>query len=687
MNGNGNGLANGNDHKHDPFGDDMQPLENVVRALRRSLRLNQLRDPLGIGVTREAREWVRKVDEDGLPQDPAAREQLRNELTRLCTQGQVQLILATNGFPSPSYNIFQPFDENTYGPWGALLLPFMFLTPPVWTVLGRKVAYPIGVPASVLTATAAWIEFYARYGFNVLTYKTVRSRRHIAHLSPNWIFLKGPNQPVFPDVRFPDSVGDVGVWPADPQSFSMANSFGVPSPDPNEWKADLETALGCLRDDQLLITSVMGSQEELDGEDLIRDFILVAKDAEDAGAPVIELNISCPNTVVKANREVLKTLICEQTDFAIHLSRQVRKELHPDTKLVIKLGYMSRHKLEALVKPLILKHDIDGVSGINTVQANVRKEGGSPAFQGTPDDPTADRTIAGISGVAIREYGLRFTQYLNDIRRELQERDGVTFDILSMGGVMTVDDVETLLSTGAQAVQTATASFFDPAFAHLVQRHWLETELGMRSRQVTMSDGAAMPLRDLSDKVSRQVEAHLQEVERESKRSLVDIGAQAWYQDGSWHLHRVSVLERGFPAKESDLASAGRQRDDLAPLTSNGYSEVPQDSINLGHVIKALQEILPLPAVAYLAGQGNSVIEELINTRREDVDPHTEEKLYAAYEILLLLLKKKRRETVQAWFFASNPYLEAVPPIEALHRGNLAEVRLAARDFANGIYR
>lgn len=40
-----------------------------------------------------------------------------------------------------------------------------------WKLLGFDIGYPLGVPASALTAKATWIDYFSRFGFNVFTFK------------------------------------------------------------------------------------------------------------------------------------------------------------------------------------------------------------------------------------------------------------------------------------------------------------------------------------------------------------------------------------------------------------------------------------------------------------------------------------------------------------------------------------
>jgi dihydroorotate dehydrogenase len=315
------------------------------------------------------------------------------------------------------------------------------------------VGFPIGVPASVLTATAEWIDYYARRGFNVLTYKTVRSAAYPAHSPPNWLFLTDLDTPIDPDDGPIEVVGDPTVWPRDSRSFSMANSFGVPSVEPEEWTGDIRKALSYLRPNQLLIVSVMGYWEKYAGAKLVKDFVDVAVQAAAIGAPAIELNLSCPNSVDPETGEMKDGLICESAEMTTEIVNAVSRSLPKETRLVIKLSYMERDKLTEVVLPLARERLIHGISAINTVPMEVRTPSGEHAFPG--------RHRAGVSGIAIREFGHRTVRWL----AELRDQHDLVYDIIAMGGVMTPSDVEEYLKLGANAVQSATAAFYNPALA------------------------------------------------------------------------------------------------------------------------------------------------------------------------------------------------------------------------------
>jgi dihydroorotate dehydrogenase len=475
------------------------PLEDLLRDFERFL--GQMKDK---EAKEEASHWLATVEEP-LPQDEASRTKLLHELIRLCVRGRLQLLLAAYRIPHPSYNYFEDFEENTKGPWDSPPRAWQASTPALWSVLGFDIGFPIGIPASALTASPRWIDYYARCGFNILTYKTVRSKTWLAHPNPNWIFLNELDTPLTPGEPLPVAVGDQFVWPGNPKAFSMANSFGVPSSDPRTWQKDVGEALQRLRSDQLLIVSVVGMYEEYQGEELAADFAQVAKLVEEIGASAIELNLSCPNSFDPVTKKIREDLICESPETTARIVRKVRDRLQKNTKLVIKIGHMRRELLEQVVVPLA--SEIDGVSGINTLQMEVRKADGSPAFIGTVEDPTMPRTRAGVSGVAIREYGLQFVRWLAEIRYQYN----LNFDIIGMGGVMNAEDVSAYQRAGANAVQTATAAFFNPALPQQVNYRLLgsaptlETQLVVRSRVLELLDEGPMSLRELSKQLSEQL--------------------------------------------------------------------------------------------------------------------------------------------------------------------------------------
>lgn len=378
------------------------------------------------------------------------RERLELEVRRFCYQRNLPQVLALSGVPSV-YNFREPLETNASGPWDRFPEPVAVSPDRRWRVLGHDLGFPLGVPASVLTSNYRFTEYYARKGFNVLTTKSVRSLERPELPFPNWVHLQDLDRP-FELGGLPDDavVGDEDTYFSDPRAFSTANSFGVPSPEPRVWQHDIATTLERLGDGKLLIASVMGSSEVFRSEDELRDdFVTVARLAEDVGVTVIELNLSCPNTI-DANGDGVKPPLCHNLDVTARIVEAVREGLQDaSTRLVAKLSFLPASPLGDLlgrIAPVL-----DGVTGINTIQLPVVRPDGRPTFPGRPE--------AGVSGIAIREYALDFVRNTASLRRQ----HGWDLDIIGVGGVMTASDVRALMNAGADVVQTATAASQNPA--------------------------------------------------------------------------------------------------------------------------------------------------------------------------------------------------------------------------------
>jgi dihydroorotate dehydrogenase len=349
-------------------------------------------------------------------------------------------LLAAHGVRTPSYDVLGSYRDNLATPVGPRLAGRPRAGDRRWRVLGRDVGFPVGVPACVLNGGEEWVRFHARNGFSVLTYKTVRSRAHEPNVQPNWTFAPRPaGEAVVSEPWDWTAPGDPGV--------STVNSFGVPSPAPEEWMPDLERSLAAVDDDQLLLVSVMGSG---DGTALVDDFARVACMAQEAGAVVVELNLSCPNTL-SSSPDGVKPPLCLDADATLAVVEGVRRALDDRTGLVAKLSWLDEPALTALVPRLAPL--VDGIAGINTLQSRVVRSDGEPTFPG--------RALAGLSGAAARSAALDLTRRLVALR----EAGGHRFDVLAMGGVTDVASFAALHEAGADAVQSASGAFADPFLA------------------------------------------------------------------------------------------------------------------------------------------------------------------------------------------------------------------------------
>lgn len=368
-------------------------------------------------------------------------------LTRVLYFARQSQVLADAGLPTPAYDVLGSYRDNLAAPIGPRGTPRPDTGGRRWRVLGHDVGFPIGVPACVLNGGEAWVRHFAANGYDVLTYKTVRSRATEPSPQPNWAFAPRADRSAPPGAAT-EVTADPWDWIAPGSAeVSTVNSFGVPSPPPQEWMADLERSLAAVGEDQLLLVSVMGSG---DGPALVEDFAATARLAQEAGATVVELNLSCPNTLSAAPGGVRPPL-CLDADATVAVVEGVRRSLEDRTGLVAKLSWLDPARLAALVPRLAPL--VDGVAAINTVPRRVRRSDGAPTFPG--------RELAGLSGVAVRDWALDFTRRLVALRAA----GGHSFDVLAMGGVTDPASFAALWAAGADAVQSASGAFADPFLA------------------------------------------------------------------------------------------------------------------------------------------------------------------------------------------------------------------------------
>ena len=100
--------------------------------------------------------------------------------------------------------------------------------------LGLKVRSRIGIAAGVLL-NSKWILGYAKRGFDILTYKTVRSSHRSCYPLPNWVFVDDPTGDDGPVYVNEKPKGDPRLW-------SSAVCFGMPSMAPEIWREDIARA-------------------------------------------------------------------------------------------------------------------------------------------------------------------------------------------------------------------------------------------------------------------------------------------------------------------------------------------------------------------------------------------------------------------------------------------------------------
>jgi len=337
----------------------------------------------------------------------------------------------------PAYDRFRSYDWNyDHAPDPVELdVPAV---PGAWDFCGLPVASPLGVPAGPLL-NGKWCLYYASLGFDVVTYKTVRSRARACYPLPNL-------QPVACE----QLTGDENEVPtAAEMSGSWAVSFGMPSKEPAIWRADIEATRRQLAEGKLLSVSVVATvQDGWTIDDLAADYAKCAKWAVESGADVVETNFSCPNVSTCDGQ-----LFQQPTD-ARHVAECVHAAIG-NVPYVAKIGHVSTvdaaAELLAAIGP-----SINALAMTNSVATLIR-DGGSLAFDGQR---------RGICGEAIRDASIRQTRLFADLIRECQ----LDLQLIGVGGARNADDVTAYLAAGASACHIATAAMVAPSLGVHIKR-------------------------------------------------------------------------------------------------------------------------------------------------------------------------------------------------------------------------
>ncbi|MFN0171225.1 MAG: dihydroorotate dehydrogenase [Bryobacteraceae bacterium] len=336
----------------------------------------------------------------------------------------------------PRYDIRQSYDwnyEHAPDPPRDLAVPDW---PGAWNFCGVPVRSPLGIPAGPLL-NSRWILYYAALGFDVLTYKTVRSRRRDCYPPPNLL-------PVRPE-RLSGEGFEVEATPDEAAIGAWAISFGMPSKEPPVWQSDVEKARRGLADRQVLVVSVVASpQPGWTIDEVAADFARCARWAADSGAHAVEANLSCPN-VCTAEGDLYRS-----AEASAVIAAELRRAV-PELPLLVKVGLFANEEEAAALIEAVAPH-LDAISATNSITAFVRSPQGERLFDGLR---------RGIGGVSIGE---RCLEELEMLARLVRERKP-SLNLVSVGGVSTRAAVCRRLECGAHHVQIATAAMLDPLLA------------------------------------------------------------------------------------------------------------------------------------------------------------------------------------------------------------------------------
>jgi dihydroorotate dehydrogenase len=372
-------------------------------------------------------------------------------------------------FYDPGRTYQENYDEGPFGlfrtapPPGSGEPLARFAVPPggvaAEAFLGQPLGVPFGIPAGPVL-NARFVAAAFRWGYDLVHYKTVRSRAWPAHPAPHVlrVDVAAPLDPAHPPAVLqarPFGPGGT-VPPGRVRHLSITNSFGMPAQPPAVWQADVAEAVAAAGPGQVCVVSVVGSPDPDGGAaGFVGDFARVAAMAVAAGAPVIEANLSCPNIGGHG-------LLCHDLVQATRVCESI-KQAAPDTPLLVKLGpYSTDAAGDAALAALVeaLTPTVAGFSAINSVPFQVRDATGGPAL------PGPGREVSGVCGVAIRRYGLSVVSRLAALRRA----SGARWGIIGVGGVLTVADYIAYRRAGADVVQGAAGPMWAPGLARQIAR-------------------------------------------------------------------------------------------------------------------------------------------------------------------------------------------------------------------------
>lgn len=348
----------------------------------------------------------------------------------------------------PIYDIEESYLHNAEkGPFFKGTINQRF-TPPEeeWShFLGHKIASPIGVPAGPLL-NSKWIGLAADLGYDILCYKTIRSREHPGHGVPNMVYVDCEEQ-LIPG-QLPDTLTIRETPPLQIDRVAVTNSFGMPSRGHEYLAKDIPRAMELLHPGQVMIVSVVGTPHGNDFNAFEQDFITVAKQAKEYGAKIIEANFSCPNVTtgegeLHANPETVRKLTSSLV------------EAIGDTPLIIKVGVFEDPKVMEQTFLAAAKGGAQAICGINTISMKVVDPSGLPALG-------VKRLRSGICGHPIRHAALEFTREA----RRINNLHNLDLTLMTTGGAMNSEHLSEFIDAGADVAMTATGMMWDPYLAY-----------------------------------------------------------------------------------------------------------------------------------------------------------------------------------------------------------------------------
>jgi dihydroorotate dehydrogenase (NAD+) catalytic subunit len=350
---------------------------------------------------------------------------------------------------TPFYDPEISYEDNLEkGPFGTFADKEVFenTKQPTYDFFGYAVHTPFGIPAGPLI-NSNYVCAALDKGFDIATYKTVRTCKHASHPWPNVLAVDIPE-----DLTLEMAEGELVGTRKYHEPLSITNSFGVPSYDPDVWQEDVRIAVQHARPGQVVVGGFQGTKSESgDVEEYISDFRKAARLLVEAGVKVLEVNLSCPN-------EGTSHLLCFDIPRSAQVAHAIKSEVG-DIPLIVKTAYYKDGEaLEEFVRSV--GSIADGISAINTIAAAIVNEKGEQAL------PGEGRLRSGVCGHGIKWAGVQMTQKLKALRDKLN----LAYSIIGVGGVTNVTDFQEYRAAGADIVMSATGAMWNPYLAQEVKK-------------------------------------------------------------------------------------------------------------------------------------------------------------------------------------------------------------------------
>lgn len=348
---------------------------------------------------------------------------------------------------SPSYDPLKTFEENyANGPFGEVLKATTknpSIGDPI-RFLGQSVNSVIGMPAGPIF-NSAFASAYFNAGFDILVYKTVRTKEKKCAPFPNIVPLE-----IKGDLQLQQAQDGLVTADTYAEPLSITNSFGVPSVSPDVWQPDMKKAHENTRGGQMLIGAFQGTNTGGSESDFIDDHVKAAAMVAETGVKVMEVNTSCPN-------EGTQNLLCFDVVRMEKIIHAIKNEIG-STPLVVKIAYFTD---DVLLKSLISRIGgiADALSVINTIPGKILTKDGAQAL------PGEHRLWSGVCGAGIKWAGVDMVKRVKRIREEMNMK----FKIIGVGGVGDAADYFEYRSAGADAVMSATGAMWNPYLAQEIK--------------------------------------------------------------------------------------------------------------------------------------------------------------------------------------------------------------------------